>query len=55
MKKSNDKIKLPKHGYINKLANICRCSRHTVRRALFDNATGKKAEIVRLEYNKIYQ
>lgn len=55
MENIKQEINLPKHGYINKLADVCKCSRHTVRRALFDNATGKKAEIVRKTFKLLYK
>ena len=33
----------PRYGFINDIARACGCSRHTVRAAIYDNATGKKA------------
>jgi hypothetical protein len=51
MEKEN---KPPRHGYINELAKLCGCSRHTVRLALFDNQTGVKSEMVRKMYRTKY-
>lgn len=45
---------IPRHGYINKLAKLCNCSRKTVTRALFDGHTGAKAEKVKEMYREKY-
>lgn len=47
--------KPPKHGFINELAKLCGCSRHTVRMAIYDNMQGKKSEMVRKMYRTKYQ
>lgn len=47
--------KTPRHGYINELARLCSCSRHTVRKALFENAKGTKADLVRKMYKTNYK
>jgi len=47
--------KPPRHGFINELAKLCGCSRHTVRTAIYDNASGEKAEFVRKMYRTKYQ
>lgn len=47
--------KLPKHGYINELAKLCTCSRHTVRLALFENQRGSKSDLVRKMYKTNYK
>lgn len=54
MKNNKIEIKIPEYGFIQRLATICGCSRHTVRTALYNNAKGKKAEIVRKKYIEIY-
>ena len=45
----------PRYGFINDIARTCGCSRHTVRAAIYDNATGKKAEKVRKYYKATYK
>ncbi|MDR0871846.1 MAG: hypothetical protein LBN27_00055 [Prevotellaceae bacterium] len=47
--------KPPKHGYINELAKLCGCSRHTVRLALFENQRGVKSDLVRKMYKTNYK
>ena len=47
--------KTPRHGFINDLARLCGVSRHTVRTAIYDNATGVKAEFVRKMYRTNYK
>jgi len=47
--------KTPRHGFINDLAKLCRVSRHTVRTAIYENATGNKAEFVRKMYRTNYK
>jgi hypothetical protein len=44
----------PKYGYVNELARLCGCSRHTVRLALFDGQEGKKSNMVRKMYRTKY-
>jgi len=47
--------KFPRHGFINHIAKVCGCSRHTVRTAIYDNAKGTKAEFVRKYYRANYK
>jgi hypothetical protein len=47
--------KTPRYGFINDIARACRCSRHTVRTAIYDNAQGRKAERVRKYYKAKYK
>jgi len=47
--------KVPRHGFINELATLCKCSRHTVRMAIYDNHAGKKSELVRKMYRAKYK
>ena len=47
--------KPPRHGFINELAKLCGCSRHTVRQAIYDNQAGKKSDLVRKMYRTNYQ
>jgi hypothetical protein len=47
--------KTPRHGFINELAKLCGCCRHTVRTAIYENATGAKAEFVRKMYRTNYK
>jgi hypothetical protein len=47
--------KPPRHGFINELAKLCECSRHTVRTAVYENAQGAKADRVRKVYNAKYK
>ena len=46
--------KPPKHGYINDLAKLCGCNRQTVRTAIFENAKGPRADMVRKMYRTKY-
>ena len=46
--------KIAKHGFINELARLCNCNRQTVRTAIYDGATGTKAELVRKMYKTNY-
>ena len=55
MKSQTITKKVPRHGFINDLAKLCGCSRHTVRTAIFDNANGVKADLVRKMYHTNYQ
>ena len=48
------KINLPPHGFIKEIADIMKCSRHTVRRALYEGAKGAKAEKARQLYAAKY-
>ena len=43
--------KTPKHGFINELLRLCGYNRNTVRTALYDHATDKKADFVRKMYH----
>ena len=52
--KVNKKIILPKHGFIKEIAAIVGCDRNTVRRALYENANGQKAEKARQVYRSKY-
>jgi len=52
--KQTVKKKTPRHGFINELAKLCKCSRHTVRTAIYENATGVKADLVRKMYRSRY-
>ena len=45
---------IPPHGYISKLAKLCKCNRATVNRALIGNGKGVKASLVREKYIDIY-
>lgn len=47
--------KVPRHGFINELAKLCNCSRHTVRLAIYDNQKGAKSEIVRKVFRAKYK
>jgi hypothetical protein len=47
--------KIVRHGFINELAKLCDCSRLTVSNALYHNARGKKADMVRCVFKKNYQ
>lgn len=51
---TNSNPVLPRHGYINELAELCNCNRKTVTRALFQGQGGKKAEMVRQLYRLKY-
>lgn len=51
----NKKTNVPKHGFISELAAIVGCNRNTVRRALYENARGVKAEKVRQIYRLKYE
>ena len=55
MDKQLNQKKKPQHGYINELAKLCGCSRATVRRALFEDAKGIKADFVRKMYRTNYR
>ena len=55
MTKQTEIKKEPRHGFINELAKICGCSRHTVRRAIYENAQSEKADRVRKVYNAKYK
>jgi hypothetical protein len=44
----------PRHGYIAKLATLCKCSRKTVTRALFQGQQGKKSDLVRDTYQQLF-
>lgn len=46
--------KPPPTGFINELARLCDCSRHTVRTAIYNDARGEKAEMVRKMYRTKY-
>lgn len=54
MEKQTVIVKPPRHGYINELAKLCDCSRHTVRLALFDSQRGEKSDMVRKMYRTKY-
>ncbi|MDR2825025.1 MAG: hypothetical protein LBB41_07505 [Prevotellaceae bacterium] len=54
MEYTQTKKKIARHGFINELARLCRCSRHTVRTAIYDNARGAKADFVRKTYRTNY-
>ena len=54
MEKQIEIKKPPKHGYINELAKLCGCSRHTVRLAIQENQKGEKSEMVRKMYRTKY-
>jgi len=54
MKKTTVTKKPPHRGFINELAKLCNCSRHTVRLAIYDGSNGEKSDLVRKMYNKIY-
>ena len=47
--------KPPRHGFINELAKLCECSRHTVRLALYENQKGEKSDFVRKMYRANYK
>ena len=55
MKTQKGNKKTPRHGFINELAKLCGCSRHTVRTAIYDNASGAKADLVRKMYRTNYK
>ncbi len=55
MKSQRLETKPPPHGWINELATIIGCDRGTVRRAIYDNSRGIKAEKVRQLYKQKYQ
>ena len=42
------------HGFIKELTKLCNCDRQTVRNAIYNNTTGKKAEFVREIYKTKY-
>jgi hypothetical protein len=44
----------PRHGFIGELAELCKCSRHTVRLAIYENQSGEKSELVRKVYKSRY-
>ncbi|MDR0830386.1 MAG: hypothetical protein LBN95_09815 [Prevotellaceae bacterium] len=52
--KQETKKIVPRHGFINELARLCQCSRHTVRLAIYDNQNGKKSDFVRKMYKTKY-
>jgi len=52
--KQKEVKKLPQHGFINELARLCDCSRHTVRTAIYNNTQSQKAEFVRKMYRTKY-
>ena len=54
MEKQTEIKKMPRHGFINELARLCGCSRHTVRTAIYENAKGLKADMVRKMYRTKY-
>jgi len=54
MEKQTEIKKMPRHGFINELARLCGCSRHTVRIAIYENAKGLKADMVRKMYRTKY-
>jgi len=55
MKKQTGIKKTPRHGFISELARLCSCSRHTVRTAIYENASGAKADLVRKMYRTKYE
>jgi len=48
------KIIIPPKGFMNEIAEMVGCNRHTVRRALRDNAPGKKCDKIRRLYQAKY-
>jgi hypothetical protein len=44
----------PRHGYISELAALCKCNRKTVTRALFQGQQGKKSDLVRATYKRLF-
>jgi hypothetical protein len=54
MEEKAKNVSLPRHGFINGLAKLCACSRHTVRRAIYENGVGGKCEMVRKMYRTMY-
>jgi hypothetical protein len=54
MEKQTEIKKPPPHGFINELAKLCRCSRHTVRTAIYENIQSEKADRVRKVYQAKY-
>ena len=52
--KQTVKKKVPRHGFINELAKLCKCSRHTVRLALYEGQRGEKSDLVRRVYQNRY-
>ena len=54
MEQQKEIKKMPRHGFINELARLCGCRRHTVRTAIYENASGAKAEFVRKMYRTKY-
>ena len=54
MEKQTAIKKPPRHGFINELAKLCSCSRHTVRLAIYDNQPGDKSDLVRKMYRTKY-
>jgi hypothetical protein len=45
----------PPHGWVNELAKLARCTRTTVRTAIYDNRPGVKADRVRRLYKMKYE
>lgn len=54
MKQIRLEQKPPPTGFINELARLCNCSRQTVRTAIYNDALGEKAEMVRKMYRTKY-
>ncbi|MDR2362494.1 MAG: hypothetical protein LBD91_07170 [Prevotellaceae bacterium] len=48
------KNQIPRHGWISDLAKLAGCTRQTVSKTMFENATGCKAELVRRLYRAKY-
>jgi len=55
MEKQTGIKKTPRHGFINELAKLCGVNRHTVRTAIYENARGVKADLVRKMYRTNYK
>ncbi len=47
--------KVARKGYITELATLCNCSRHTVRKALFEEQKGEKSNLVRKMFEANYK
>ena len=48
-------IDTPRHGYISELARLCKCSRKTVSRALFEGQAGPKSDLVLKTFHELYK
>ncbi len=55
MEKQENNKKVARKGYISELAALCNCSRHTVRRALFEGQKGEKSDLVRKMFQANYK